>query len=139
MAGRRRAGTAWTALVAAALVVSGLGLTGCAADATSSVRDFLASDREADDALPPTAVTDGQDAETSRLVGTLDGTTYYLTDFVDPRTGEAGICVILVAADDTEFSNSACGNAVGLWTIGSETGGARIVEKTDPHPKGGRG
>lgn len=108
-----------------------LGLTGCAADATSRVREFLASEREPDDALPPSVNSEGGiDADSSRLAGSLGGTTYYLADFVNPDTGVPGICLILVAAD-TEFSNSACGNAPGLATVGSETGGATIVEASD--------
>ncbi|WP_120337538.1 hypothetical protein [Cryobacterium soli] len=124
---------AWTA--AAVVVVCCLGLTGCAADSTSLVRDFLAGDRQPDDTLPSSTGTPGMDDQSTRLAGSLDGTSYYLAEYVQPETGTPGICLILVATG-TEFANSACGPAEQLRTVGSETGGATIVEREDPVPDG---
>ena len=118
-------------LVALAVV----GLTGCAPDSTSMVRDFLASDREADDALPEWAETDGSDPDSSRQVGTLDDVVYYVAEFANPETGAPGVCVILVSGAD-DFANSACGDQPALWSTGSETGSARLVEKDDELPDG---
>ncbi|QYF74289.1 hypothetical protein [Cryobacterium sp. PAMC25264] len=128
----RPARAAWAT---AAVLVSGLFLTGCTADATSLVRDFLAADRQPDDTLPADMGTPGMDGDSSRLAGSLDGTSYYLAEYVQPETGTPVICLILISTG-TEFGNSACGPAEQLRTVGSMTGGATIVEREDPVPDG---
>ena len=75
------------------------------------------------------------DAESSRQVGTNGDVTYYVASFEDPRNGDEGICLVLVN-QRSQFSNSACGSATGMRTIGSETEGAEIVPKGDPTPEG---
>lgn len=60
-------------------------------DATSQVQAFLATDAAPEDALPPDALADGLDADSSRQVGTHEDVTYYVADFTDPRTGADGV------------------------------------------------
>ena len=129
-----RTGRIWTSTWL--VLLSLLAMSGCTTDdATSQVRSFLATDAGPEDALPPDAVADGLDAESSRQVGTKGDVTYYVADFKDPRTGAAGVCIVLIN-EIAQFSNSACGSAVGMRTTGSETGGAEIVQKGDEAPDG---
>lgn len=118
------------------MLLSLLTMSGCTTeDASSRVRSFLSTDAGPEDALPPDAKSEGLDAESSRQVGTNGDVTYYVASFEDPRNGDEGFCIVLVN-QSSQFSNSACGSATGMRTIGSETGGAEIVLEGDPTPEG---
>jgi hypothetical protein len=111
-------------------------MSGCTTeDASSRVQSFLSTEAGPEDALPPDAIGEGLVAESSRQVGSNGDVTYYVAGFDDPRNGDAGVCLVLVN-QSSQFSNSACGSAVGMRTIGSETGGAEIVLEGDPTPEG---
>lgn len=123
-------------MAAALLCVSFLGMSGCAANhATFKIRALLATERGPEDVLPLSTEVAGLDVESGREVGGRGSVTYFVAKFTDPDTDAQGVCLILVNIA-SEFSNSTCGSALGLWTIGSETGGAKVVTNTDEVPDG---
>ncbi|MEB0202142.1 hypothetical protein QN354_10275 [Cryobacterium sp. 5I3] len=127
------------AWIAAALVcASCLGLTSCVAnDSTTEIRLFLAQKPGPEDALPSAlkASSDGLDAASSRFVGTTRDVSYFVSKYTDPQRGTPGFCLMVAKLPDGP-SNSFCGSADGMWTSGSGTGGARVIESNDEVPEG---
>ena len=125
--------------IAAALVcASCLGLTSCVAnDSTTEIRLFLAQKPGPEDVLPAvlTAASTGLDAASGRFVGSNREVNYFVSKYTDPQRGTPGFCLMVVKLPDGP-SNSSCGSADGMWTSGSGTGGARVIESNDDVPEG---
>jgi len=125
----------WAAAVICGVVV---GLTGCAADdPLSQVRRLLASESSAQDILPVDALPLTSDPESSRLVGTNAGISYFVTKYVDPDSGSPGFCVILAHPPQGAVSGCASdANGTRMRVGGSVAGSARLVTADDPVPHG---
>ena len=134
-----RVGVTKRAWIAAVLVVAScLGLTSCVAnDSTTEIRLFLGQKPGPEDALPSAfeAASAGLDADSSRFVGSNRDVSYFVSKYTDPQRGTPGFC-LLVAKLPNGPSNSSCGSADGMWTSGSGTGGARVIESNDDVPEG---
>ena len=124
----------WGSLLCAAA----LALTGCAMDdTTSQIRKFLATDGGPEDVLPTAAEPLTSDAGSSRHVGDHAGISYFVTNYVEPKTNLPGFCLILV--NPGYGANSGCGsdrNATRMAVGGSGTGSARLVVANDVIPAG---